>query len=294
LLKATAGGGGRGMRVVREAQEVPAAFAQASREAQAAFGAPELYLERYLPAVRHVEVQVLADSTTVLHLGERDCSIQRRHQKLLEESPAPGLSSALRARLSEAAVRLCQHVGYTNAGTVEYVLDTQTEAFYFLEMNTRLQVEHPVTEMVTGVDLVKAQIQIAQGQPLAWCQEALTIRGHALECRINAEDPARHFLPCPGRVQHFHAPGGPGIRVDSHLVSGADVPPYYDSLLAKLVAWGHDRAEALARMQRALAEMCITGIQTTLPFHRRLLGDQRFRTHATHTRFVEEGFLEDV
>jgi acetyl-CoA carboxylase, biotin carboxylase subunit len=294
LLKAVAGGGGRGMRVVWEASELARQFTQATQEAQAAFGAAALYVEKYLTAVRHVEIQVLSDGDTVLHLGERDCSIQRRHQKLLEESPSPVLNEAQRRRLGAAAVRLCRQVGYTNAGTVEYILDEATGQFYFMEMNTRLQVEHPVTELVTGVDIVKAQLLIAQGQPLGMRQEDITWHGHAIECRINAEDPARGFLPCPGRVQRFHSPGGPGIRVDSHLCSGDVISPYYDSLLAKMIAWGHDREEALARMQRALGEMEVTGIHTTIPLHLRLLHDRRFRESRVHTRFVEDVLLEST
>lgn len=294
LLKAAAGGGGRGMRVVRKARQLAAQFARAAGEAEAAFGSSALYVEKYLTAIRHVEIQVLSDGDTVLHLGERDCSVQRRHQKLLEESPAPGLSAALRARLGAAAVQLCRHVGYTNAGTVEYILDEETRQFYFMEMNTRLQVEHPVTELVTGIDIVKAQILIAQGQPLGIRQEDIVWRGHAIECRINAEDPERGFLPRPGRVERFHSPGGPGIRVDSHLCSGDVIPPYYDSLLAKMIAWGRDREEALARMQRALSEMEVTGVHTTIPFHLRLLCDRRFREGRVHTRFVEDVLLEGL
>ena len=223
-----------------------------------------------------MEIQVLADGATILHCGERECSIQRRHQKLLEESPAPALSKALRARMAEAAVRLCQHVGYRSVGTVECLLEPESEQFYFMEMNTRLQVEHPVTECVTGLDLVKAQIRLAQGELLPWQQSDIRLRGHAIECRINAEDPEAGFTPCPGRVTHVHVPGGPGLRVDSHLYSGYQVPPYYDALLAKLIAWGQDRQEALARMRRALDEMRLEGIQTTLPLHQKLLRHPQF------------------
>jgi len=226
-----------------------------------------------------------------LHLGERDCSVQRRNQKLLEETPSPVLDAAIRTRMGEAAVRLCRHVGYTSAGTIEFILDAATGAFYFMEMNTRIQVEHPVTEMVTGVDLVKAQLEIAAGKPLTLRQEDLRFHGHAIECRINAEDSERDFAPCPGRVQCYHAPGGPGIRIDSHLMSGYVVPPYYDSLLAKVVAWGRDRGEAIARMRRALLEMEIDGIKTTLPFHLGLLHHPAFLAGEVHTRFVETELL---
>jgi acetyl-CoA carboxylase biotin carboxylase subunit len=287
LLKAAAGGGGRGMRVVRDASEIDARFADASREAQAAFGDAGLYVERFLTRVRHVEIQVLADEARVLHLGERDCSIQRRNQKLVEESPSPALDDALRVRMGEAAVRLCRHVGYRNAGTVEFIVDTASGEFHFMEMNTRVQVEHPVTELVSGIDIVKAQIAIAQGEPLAWSQDDVRLDGHALECRINAEDPARDFMPCPGTITAWTLPGGPGIRVDTHVAAGAAVPPFYDSLLAKVLAWGRDRGEALARMRRALVEMQVDGVPTTLPFHRMLLDDGRFAAGDVHTRFVE-------
>jgi acetyl-CoA carboxylase biotin carboxylase subunit len=242
--------------------------------------------------VRHIEVQVLGDGRRLLHLGERDCSIQRRNQKLLEEGPSPALDPTQRARLCDAALRLCRHAGYSSAGTVEFILEESSGEFYFIEMNTRIQVEHPVTEMVTGIDLVKAQIRIAAGEPLALEQDAVRVSGHAIECRINAEDAARGFVPCPGRITRFHAPGGPGIRVDSHAFAGYTIPPYYDSLLAKLVAWGRDRGEALARMQRALGEMEIEGVHTTLAFHRGLLADEEFRAGRVTTRFVEQELLK--
>ena len=287
LLKAAAGGGGRGMRVVRDAAEIDARFADAAREAHTAFGDGSLYVERFLTRVRHVEIQVLADETRVLHLGERDCSIQRRNQKLVEESPSPALDADLRARMGEAAVRLCRHVHYRNAGTVEFIVDTASGAFHFMEMNTRVQVEHPASEMVTGIDIVKAQIAIAQGESLPWSQDDVRLEGHALECRINAEDPARDFMPSPGTIERWTLPGGPGIRVDTHVIAGTTVPPFYDSLLAKLLAWGRDRGEALARMRRALVEMRVDGVPTTLPFHRMLLDDARFVAGDVHTRFVE-------
>jgi acetyl-CoA carboxylase, biotin carboxylase subunit len=292
LLKAAAGGGGRGMRVVQGATALAGQFADASREARSAFGDDAIYLEKYLTNIRHVEVQILADGETVLHLGERDCSIQRRNQKLLEESPSPALDEDVRARIGEAAVRLCRHVGYTSAGTMEFVLDQESGEFYFMEMNTRIQVEHPVTEMVTGVDLVKAQLTIAQGIPLAIAQEDIQLRGHAIECRINAEDSENGFAPCPGLVRSFHAPGGPGIRVDSHLYSGYQVPPDYDSLLAKVIAWGRGRPEAIARMRRALCEMEVGGIKTTINFHLKLLHHEAFLRGDVHTQFVENALLE--
>ena len=287
LLKAAAGGGGRGMRVVRAPEDLADQFADAAREAKAAFGDDSIYVEKYLDNIRHIEIQVLSDGDNVLHLGERDCSIQRRNQKLLEETPSPALHASVRARMCDAAVRMCRHVGYTSAGTIEFILDGSNAAFYFMEMNTRIQVEHPVTEMVTGIDLVKAQLEIAAGRSLALRQEDIRSNGHAIECRINAEDSDRDFAPCPGQVRRYHAPGGPGIRVDSHLQAGYSVPPYYDSMLAKVVAWGRDRGEAIARMRRALNEMEIDGIKTTIPFHLGLLHDRAFLAGEVHTRYVE-------
>jgi acetyl-CoA carboxylase, biotin carboxylase subunit len=292
LLKATAGGGGRGMRVVRDAAALVASFNEASREASAAFGDPRLYVEKFLERVRHVEIQVLSDGDNVLHLGERDCSIQRRNQKLVEESPSPALDQAVRTRMGDAAVRLCRKAGYRSAGTVEFILDAASGSFHFIEMNARVQVEHPVTEAVTGIDIVKSQIAIAQGEPLALAQDDVQLAGHAIECRINAEDPARNFAPSPGVVHGLRTPGGPGIRVDSHLFDGYRVPPYYDSLIAKLVATGKDRTESLARMRRALSEMRIEGVHTTIPFHLKLCADARFCAGDVHTRFVEDEFLE--
>ncbi|MGE5089723.1 MAG: acetyl-CoA carboxylase biotin carboxylase subunit [Candidatus Levyibacteriota bacterium] len=292
LIKAVAGGGGRGMRVVRTPADIEAQFAEAAREAVAAFGDGSLYVEKYLERVRHVEIQVLADDQTVLHLGERDCSIQRRNQKLLEECPSPALDAAARQRIGEAAVRLCRHVGYRSAGTIECIVDAASGEFYFMEMNTRVQVEHPVTELVTGIDIVKAQLRIAAGEPLAIAQEDVGLHGHALECRINAEDPERGFSPCPGRIEGLHLPGGPGIRVDSHVFDGYRIPPYYDSLVAKVIAWGRHREESITRMRRALAETRIGGVATTIGFHQRLLGDPRFGRGDVHTRFVEDVFME--
>jgi acetyl-CoA carboxylase biotin carboxylase subunit len=293
LLKAAAGGGGRGMRVVRDEASLAARFADAAREAQSAFGDASLYVEKFLERVRHVEIQVLSDGNTVLHLGERDCSIQRRNQKLVEESPSPALDEAVRSRMGEAAVRVCRHVGYTSAGTIEFILDARSGDFYFMEMNTRIQVEHPVTEMVTGIDIVKEQIRVAQGEALRIRQHHVRLQGHAVECRINAEDPERDFRPAPGEVLGVQLPGGPGIRIDSHVFAGYRVPPFYDSLLAKLLAWGRDRDEALARMRRALREMRVDGVPTTIAFHERLLDDERFRRGEVHTRFVEDEFRRD-
>ena len=294
LIKAVAGGGGRGMRVVRDPAALAGQFADAAREAAAAFGDGSLYIERYLERVRHIEIQVLSDGERVLHLGERDCSIQRRNQKLLEESPSPVLDDAARERIGEAAVRLCRHVGYRSAGTIECIVDAATGDFYFMEMNTRVQVEHPVTELVTGIDIVKEQLRVAAGEPLAIAQEDVRLRGHALECRINAEDPEKSFAPSPGEVRGLHLPGGPGIRVDSHVFEGYRIPPYYDSLVAKVIAWGTGREESIARMRRALDEMRVPGIATTIGFHRRLLDDARFRAGEVHTRFVEDVFMGDA
>jgi len=275
MLKAGAGGGGRGMRVVRSRDDFLQAVATCRAEAMAAFGSGELYLEQLLEGARHVEVQVLGDKhERLVHLGERDCSIQRRYQKLLEESPAPAISPKTREGLAEAALALAKAINYENAGTIEFLVD-ETGGFYFLEMNTRIQVEHPVTEMVTGIDLVREQIRIAAGEPLGYDQSAVRINGHAIECRINAEDPER-FVPSPGAIQSWVPPGGFGVRVDSHCFASYVVPPNYDSLLAKLVVHGRDRAEAVERMRRALAEFVVEGVKTTIPFHWRLLHDPAF------------------
>lgn len=291
LLKASAGGGGRGMRVVTSADVLAAAFSEAQSEAKAAFGDDALYIERFMTRVRHVEVQLLGGDGEVIEVGERDCSAQRRNQKLLEESPAR-ISSALRTRMTQAALRVARSVGYSSAGTIEFVVDETTDTFYFMEMNTRIQVEHPVTEMVSGVDLIKAQIRVAIGEGLGLAQSDIVSRGHAIECRINAEDPQRAFAPCPGMVTAFVAPGGPGVRIDTHVYPGYTVPPYYDSLIAKLVVWGNDRAEAITRMRRALGEMRIGGIKTTIPFHQRLLADRVFRANEMYTRYIETEFLK--
>jgi acetyl-CoA carboxylase, biotin carboxylase subunit len=275
VVKAAAGGGGRGMRVVRARDMLAQAFATCQAEAAQAFGSSELYLEKFVEEARHVEVQVLGDRNGMrVHLGERDCSVQRRHQKLLEESPASAISEETRAGLYKAALTVANSVNYVSAGTVEFLV-ARNGTFYFIEMNTRIQVEHPVTEMVTGIDLVREQIRIASGEPLGYKQRAITVRGHAIECRINAEDP-EHFVPSPGTVTAWLPPGGYGVRVDSHLMQGAIVPPYYDSLIAKIIVHGRDRAEAIARMQRALSETVLEGVKTTIPYHQKLLADPAF------------------
>ena len=275
VVKAAAGGGGRGMRIVRARDMLAQAFATCQAEAAQAFGSSELYLEKFVEEARHVEVQVLGDRNGIrVHLGERDCSVQRRHQKLLEESPASAISEETRAGLYKAALTVANSVNYVSAGTVEFLV-ARNGTFYFIEMNTRIQVEHPVTEMVTGIDLVREQIRIASGEPLGYRQRAITVRGHAIECRINAED-SEHFIPSPGTVTAWLPPGGYGVRVDSHLMPGAVVPPYYDSLIAKIIVHGRDRAEAIARMQRALAETHVEGVKTTIPYHQKLLADPAF------------------
>jgi acetyl-CoA carboxylase biotin carboxylase subunit len=264
-----------------------AGYRTAKTEAQAAFGNGDLYLEKYVERPRHIEIQILGDRKgQFVYLGERDCSIQRRHQKLIEEAPSPALTPAMRKKMGEAAVKGAKAAGYVNAGTIEFLVD-QKGRFYFMEMNTRIQVEHPVTEMVTGLDLVKAQIGIAAGEFLPWKQEQIKLEGHALECRINAEDPANGFIPQPGKITSLHFPGGPGVRVDTHVYQGYDVPPNYDSLLAKLVSYGGDRAEAVARMKRALDECIIEGIKTTIPFHQKVMRDSRFLAGDVDTGYVE-------
>jgi acetyl-CoA carboxylase biotin carboxylase subunit len=289
LLKASAGGGGRGMRVVRTAAELDPAIARATAEARAAFGDGTLYAERYLERVRHVEVQVLADTRgAIIHLGERDCSLQRRHQKILEEAPSPAVSPALRRDLTEAALILARAVGYQSAGTVEFVLDPAAERFYFIEMNTRIQVEHPVTEMITGLDLVALQLRLAAGEPLPLAQADVRLTGHAIECRINAEAAEQGFRPSPGTVRAWVPPAGEGVRVDTHIEPGATVPPFYDSLLAKLIAHGRDRADAIGRLREALAAFHVEGVATTIGFHRRLLDHADFVAGRVHTRWVEE------
>ena len=289
LLKAAAGGGGRGMRIARSAGELGEAFRAGQAEAQAAFGDDRLYVERFLDRVRHVEIQILADRFGgAVQLGERDCSVQRRHQKLLEEAPSPAMTPALRAALGEAALAIARDVKYEGAGTVEFVLEGETGRFAFIEMNTRIQVEHPVTEMITGVDLVAAQLQLAAGERLPFRQADVTISGHAVECRINAEDPDAGFRPSPGRITRWIPPEGPGLRVDTHVEAGTTVPPFYDSLLAKVIAHGRDRKAAIQRMAQALDRVDVDGIATTLPFHRGILVHPDFVAGRIHTRWVED------
>ncbi|HNB25087.1 MAG TPA: acetyl-CoA carboxylase biotin carboxylase subunit [Candidatus Melainabacteria bacterium] len=286
IIKATAGGGGKGMRVARDAAELSRALTAAGSEAAAAFGNAGVYIEKYLKPIRHIEIQVMADSHgNVIHFGERDCSIQRRHQKLIEEAPSPALTPELRAKMGDAAVQAARNIGYEGAGTVEFIF--AENKFYFMEMNTRIQVEHPVTEMISGFDLIKEQIRVAAGQKLSLTQEEVSFRGHAIECRINAEDPERNFLPSPGRIDAYMAPGGPGVRVDSHCYPGYSIPPNYDSLLSKLICWGATRQEAIQRMQRALDEYAIGGIHTTIPFHQKVLSHPMFQKGDISTDFIE-------
>ena len=291
LVKACAGGGGRGMRPARDPEELRRAVETAQAEARTAFGDGRIYVEKYLEEPRHIEFQILGDRYgNVVHLGERECSLQRRHQKLIEESPSAALTPRLRQKMGEAAVRAARAVGYVNAGTVEFLLDRR-QNFYFLEMNTRIQVEHPVTEMVTGIDLVKEQIRLAAGEPLGYARDRAGLRGWAVECRINAEDPARNFAPSPGVINLFLPPGGPGVRVDSAIYSGWRVPSHYDSLIAKVTAWGRDREEAVNRLQRALDELVIEGVKTTVSLHRRILADPLFRRGEISTGFIERRIL---
>ena len=292
LVKASAGGGGRGMRVVRAPEQMASAFASAASEAHAAFGDGTLYVEKLIEHARHVEIQVFGDRHgQVVHLGERECSTQRRHQKLVEESPSPVLTPAQRAAMGDCAVALARQVGYCGAGTVEFVLDDADGRFYFLEMNTRIQVEHPVTEMVTGIDLVAEQLRVAAGLPLSFTQHDIVFNGHAIECRINAEDPDKHFLPRPGVVRRWAAPTGEGVRCDSHCHDGYTVTPHYDSLLAKLIVHAPTRDAAIARMRDALAALQVEGLATTAPLHHALLDHPDFRAGRVTTRWLEEQFL---
>jgi len=287
IVKASGGGGGRGMRVAQSEVALQNAFLMAQSEAAKAFDNPRVYLEKYFSTPRHVEIQVLGDTHgRVIHLGERDCSVQRRHQKLIEESPGPAMTPKLRRKMGEAAVKAALSANYVGAGTVEFLLDPDGH-FYFMEMNTRVQVEHPVTEMVTGIDIIKQQIRVAAGEKLTLRQDQVRLDGHAIECRINAEDPDNKFLPCPGRISVFHAPGGPGVRVDSHAYGEYTIPPYYDSLIAKLIVHDEDRAAALRRMERALDEFVIEGIKTTIPFHLRVLRDERFQRGEYDVTFLD-------
>ena len=288
LLKASAGGGGKGMRVVNSLSELERTFNEAKREAMSFFGDESIYIEKYLTNIRHIEIQVLADREKVLVFSERDCSIQRRNQKLIEESPSCALDPKLKQEIAAAAIKLCKYVGYQNAGTIEFILDGDSDQFYFMEMNTRIQVEHPVTEMVSAFDLVKAQIQIACGQVLSIQQEELVSRGHAIECRINAEDSTNSFMPSPGLVSAVHFPGGAGVRIDSHVFQGYLVPIYYDSLLAKVICWGQDRDEAIARMKRVLSELRIEGVFTTKALHLEILSHVKFIQGDFNTQFLSK------
>jgi len=291
LIKASAGGGGKGMRVAQNAKELRKSIQAAQNEAQASFGNSEVYLEKYVEEPRHIEFQILGDKYgNIVHLGERDCSLQRRHQKLLEESPSSALTPELRAEMGAMAVKAAKSVNYSSAGTIEFLLDRHGK-FYFIEMNTRIQVEHTVTELVTGLDLVKEQIRIAAGERLGFTQEDVQIRGWAIECRINAEDPDKNFMPSPGMIKTYHVPGGPGVRVDSAAYQGYTVPPYYDSMVGKLCVWGATRPEAIARMKRALEEFVIEGIHTTIPFHLKVLDNAFYRRGEVYTNFIQRRIL---
>ncbi|BAD40176.1 acetyl-CoA carboxylase biotin carboxylase subunit [Symbiobacterium thermophilum] len=291
MVKATAGGGGRGIRIANSPDELVQALQKAASEAGAAFGNAAVFVEKYIQVGRHIEVQVLGDQHgNIIHLGERECSIQRRRQKMLEEAPAPFLPEETRQRIREAGVRAARAVGYDNAGTVEMIYDEMTGEFYFLEMNTRIQVEHPVTEAVTGIDLVKAQIRVAAGEPLPWKQEDIVIRGHAIECRVNAEDPDNKLYPSTGTVTALEIPGGPWTRWDGMLYPGYQMKPFYDSLVGKIIVWGEDRSDAIAKMQRALAEFRVEGIKTTVPVHQRILASSEFREGRYSVEWLE-GFL---
>ncbi len=288
MVKASAGGGGRGMRIAAGEESLRRCFEMAAAEAKSAFGNADLYLEKFMERPRHVEFQILGDRfDNVVHLGERDCSIQRRHQKLVEESPSPAVTPELREKMGADAIRAAKSIGYQGAGTVEFLLDRQGN-YYFMEMNTRIQVEHPVTEVVVGIDLIKEQIRLAAGEPLGYRQRDVVQRGHAIECRINAEDPEKGFRPSPGKINSFHVPGGPGIRVDTHAYAHYEIPSHYDSLLAKLIAHGRDRVEARLRMQRALEEFVVEGIASTIAFHKKVISDARFISGDFDTSFVEE------
>lgn len=291
MIKASAGGGGKGMRIAQNPKELAKSIQAAQSEAQAAFGNSEIYLEKYVEEPRHIEFQILADKHgNVIHLGERDCSLQRRNQKLLEEAPSSALTPALRQAMGEAAIKAAKAANYSSAGTIEFLLDKHGN-YYFIEMNTRIQVEHPVTELVTGIDLLKAQIRVAAGESLGIQQEEVQIRGWAMECRINAENPDKNFMPSPGTIEFYHPPGGPGVRVDSAAYQGYTIPPYYDSMVGKLIVWGADREEAIQRMKRALEEFYIEGIHTTIPFHLKVLDNAFFRRGEVYTNFIQRRIL---
>ncbi|MFA0435804.1 acetyl-CoA carboxylase biotin carboxylase subunit [Vibrio breoganii] len=286
IIKASGGGGGRGMRVVRSEQELIEAIAMTRAEAKAAFNNDMVYMEKFLENPRHVEVQIIADGQGgAIHLGERDCSMQRRHQKVVEEAPAPGITDDMRKYIGERCTRACLEINYRGAGTFEFLYENGE--FYFIEMNTRIQVEHPVTEMVTGVDLIKEQLRVAAGQPLSFTQDDIKLRGHSIECRINAEDPVR-FLPCPGKIERFHAPGGMGIRWESHIYTGYTVPPHYDSMIGKLITFGENRDVAIARMKNALSEMIVEGIKTNIPLQLEIMNDENFQHGGANIHYLEK------
>ncbi|NRB06348.1 MAG: acetyl-CoA carboxylase biotin carboxylase subunit [Richelia sp.] len=288
MIKATAGGGGRGMRLVLEERDLVPSLQAAQGEAGAAFGNSSIYIEKFIERPRHIEFQILSDNYgNVIHLGERDCSIQRRNQKLLEEAPSAALNPELRQKMGEAAIKAAKFINYTGAGTIEFLLDAHGQ-FFFMEMNTRIQVEHPITEMITGVDLVAEQIRISQGERLKLTQDQINLTGHAIECRINAEDPDHNFRPAPGRISGYLPPGGPGVRIDSHVYTDYQIPPYYDSLIGKLVVWGPDRSTAILRMKRALRECAITGLPTTIGFHQKIMENYHFLRGQIYTNFVQE------
>ncbi|MCJ7458832.1 MAG: acetyl-CoA carboxylase biotin carboxylase subunit [candidate division Zixibacteria bacterium] len=294
LIKAAGGGGGKGMRVATNDEELKKGYEMAKMEAEAAFGNPEVYIEKYILNPRHVEFQIMGDSHgNLIHLGERDCTIQRRHQKLIEESPSPALTTSLRVEMGRAAVVGASRIGYESVGTIEFLLD-KSGNFYFMEMNTRIQVEHPVTEEVTGIDLLKEQIKIAAGEKLSRTQEEIILKGHAIECRINAEDPEKDFMPSPGLIKSFHVPGGHGIRVDTHAYAGYEIPPYYDSLVAKLISVADTREESILKMRRALDEFILEGIKTTIPFYKKVFSNPNFISGEYDTSFVESLFKENL
>ncbi len=289
IIKATAGGGGKGIRVARTCEDFVKGLNMTQKEAAAAFGNPGVYIEKFIEDFRHIEIQVLADSHgNAIHLGERDCSIQRRMQKLVEEAPSPALSAELRAEMGEAAVKAAQAVNYRGAGTVEFIFDVENQKFYFMEMNTRIQVEHPVTEMITGIDLIQQQLKVASGETLAYKQEDVSFKGWSIECRINAENPLKNFMPSAGRVDMYLPPGGMGVRVDSAMYSGYTIPPYYDSMVAKLITFADTREEAVSKMKRALDEFVVEGVFTTIPFHLRLMDHEVFKSGDFNTKFLEK------
>jgi acetyl-CoA carboxylase biotin carboxylase subunit len=293
IIKATAGGGGKGIRIAEDEESLIQQVTTARQEAEKAFGNPGVYLEKYLTGMKHVEIQILADQYgNVVHLGERDCSVQRRRQKLVEEAPCAVLTPEIRQAMGEAAVRAAKAVGYSGAGTLEFLLGPDGQ-FYFMEMNTRIQVEHPVTEMITNIDIIKEMIRVAMGEPLPFTQEDIRFNGWSIECRINAEDPERNFMPSPGQVKFYLPPGGPGVRVDSAVYPGYTISPHYDSMIAKLIVWAPTRSEAIARMRRALAEFAVEGIQTTIGFHLKLLDHKRFQSGDFDIKFLEEHDIND-